>query len=328
MSKKILITGGAGYIGSHVNKALTARGYDTLVVDNLENGHHEFVKWGDFALSDLKNKEQLRLIFEKFDIGAVMHFAAFAYVGESVIKPQKYYQNNVENTINLLKVMLEFNVKTIIFSSTCATYGLPQEIPISESHSTNPINPYGRSKLMIENILADYAHAYNLSYSSLRYFNAAGADSQGDIGEWHEPETHLIPIILDAAFGRLEKVHIFGTDYNTKDGTCVRDYIHVNDLAEAHILAMEYLKDGGANEVFNLGNGSGFTIKEVINCAEQVTNTKIKIQECARRDGDPPILVGNSQKAIEKLAWQPVYDNLFDIINTAYNWHKKIKENS
>ena len=318
----ILITGGAGYIGSHVNKALAARGYDTLVLDNLVNGHRLFVKWGNFVLADLANKEQLWLVFEKYKIDVVMHFAAFAYVGESVGNPQKYYRNNVASTINLLDVMLEFGVKTFILSSTCATYGMPQEIPIPETHPQNPINPYGRSKLMIENILADYSEAYDLCYSSLRYFNAAGADPQGEIGEWHNPETHLIPIILDAACGRRDEVKIYGTDYDTKDGTCIRDYIHVNDLAEAHILAMEYLFNGGPSEIFNLGNGSSLTVKEVIYCAEKVTDKTIKMLECERREGDPPILVGSSNKAMNKLQWSPKYNKLFDIIYTAYNWHK------
>ena len=320
----ILILGGAGYIGSHVNKELTKKGYGTLVFDNLVNGHKEFIKWGDFIQGDLENIEELRLVFKKYSIKAVMHFAGFAYVGESVVDPQKYYLNNLKNTINLLQVMLEYNVKYIIFSSSCATYGNPLKIPIEENHPQNPINPYGQTKLMIEKILKDYSIAYGLKYVSLRYFNAAGADIDCEIGEWHEPETHLIPIALDAAIGKREGVKIFGTDYDTKDGTCIRDYIHVTDLADAHILALEYLMDGGESEIFNLGNGNGFSVKEVIEKAMKITGNNIKIFPEKRRVGDPVVLIGSSKKARETLLWTPKYDNIEFIIETAWGWHKRL----
>lgn len=318
----ILILGGAGYIGSHVNKELTKKGYCTLVFDNLVNGHKEFVKWGDFIQGDLENIEELRIVFKKYSIKAVMHFAGFAYVGESVIDPQKYYINNLKNTLNLLQVMLEYDVKYIIFSSSCATYGNPQKIPIEENHPQNPINPYGETKLMIEQILKDYSKSYRLKYVSLRYFNAAGADIDCEIGEWHEPETHLIPIALDAAIGKREGVKIFGTDYDTKDGTCIRDYIHVTDLAEAHILALEYLLDAGESEIFNLGNGNGFSVKEIIEKVMKITEHNIKIFPEKRRGGDPAVLIGSSKKACEILLWIPKYNNIEFIIETAWSWHK------
>jgi len=320
----ILILGGAGYIGSHVNKELSKKGYYTLVFDNLVNGHKEFIKWGDFIQGDLENIEELRSLFKKHSIKAVMHFAGFAYVGESVVDPQKYYLNNLQSTLNILQVMLENNIKYIIFSSSCATYGNPLKIPIEENHPQNPINPYGQTKLMIEQILKDYSKSYGLKYVSLRYFNAAGADIDCEIGEWHEPETHLIPIALDTAIGKREGVKIFGTDYDTKDGTCIRDYIHVTDLADAHILALEYLMDGGESEIFNLGNGNGFSVKEVIEKVMKITGHNIKIYPEKRRVGDPPVLIGSSKKAREILLWTPKYDNIEYIIETAWSWHKRL----
>lgn len=320
----ILIIGGAGYIGSHVNKELTAQGYETVVFDNLSYGHREFVKWGIFEPGDLGNIQDIVRVFKKYPIDAVMHFAAFTYVGESVENPQKYYLNNLRNTLNLLEVMLEENVKTMVFSSTCATYGEPQEIPITEDHPQNPVNPYGRGKLMVEQILEDYSSAYDLRYASLRYFNAAGADPDGEIGELHQPETHLIPLILDAASGKRDHIQIFGTDYPTPDGTCIRDYIHVLDLADAHIRALKYLKNRGKSDVFNLGNGQGFSVKEVIRTAQEVTGKKVKAVETHRRPGDPPILVGSSKKASDILGWQPKYADLSLILQTAWNWHHKV----
>lgn len=320
---KVLITGGAGYIGSHVNKGLHLKGFDTLVFDNLIYGHAEAVKWGTFVKGDLANKDDLREVFELYDIQAVMHFAAFAYVGESVIEPQKYYRNNVVNTLNLLDIMLEFGIRDIIFSSTCATYGIPELIPIPEHHPQNPINPYGRSKLMIERILTDYHEAYGLRFISLRYFNAAGADPAAEIGEWHDPETHLIPLVLDVACGRRDVIQIFGTDYSTRDGTCIRDYIHVTDLAEAHILALEYLQAKGQVGAFNLGNGGGFSVREVIDCAREVTRQEIAAREAERRAGDPPVLVGAAEKAYRVLGWRPQYADLESIIGTAWHWHRK-----
>ncbi len=319
----ILVVGGAGYIGSHINKLLNKKGYKTAVFDNLIYGHREFVKWGDFILGDLADIEQIRLVFKKNSIKAVMHFAALAYVGESVEDPQKYYINNVANTLNILQVMREFDVKHFIFSSTCATYGNPVKTPISEDHPQNPINPYGQSKLMVEKILSDYSNAYGLKYVALRYFNAAGADADNEIGEWHEPETHLIPLILDAAIGKRENIKIFGTDYDTPDSTCIRDYIHVTDLADAHILALEHLFNGGKSDVFNLGNGNGFSVMEVIETARRITGREIVSVASPRRSGDPAVLVGSARKATEILNWKPQYFELNNIIETAWYWHQK-----
>lgn len=319
----ILIVGGAGYIGSHINKMLTENGYETVVFDNLSYGHEDFVKWGSLERGDLGNIESIREVFRKYQINAVMHFAAFAYVGESVEDPQKYYQNNVCNTLNLLQVMLEFDVKKLVFSSTCATYGSPIEIPITENHPQNPINPYGKGKLMVETVLKDYSDAYNFNYVSLRYFNAAGADPDAEIGENHDPETHLIPLILDAASGIRENIQIFGTDYDTEDGTCIRDYIHVTDLADAHLKALKYLENGGKSDYFNLGNGNGFSVQEVIDRAKQVTGKQILAIEAERRAGDPPILVGSSDKIRNVLNWKPKYNDLTAIIETAWKWHEK-----
>jgi len=320
----ILLVGGAGYIGAHVNKELSMRGYQTTVFDNLVFGHEEFVKWGTFIRGDLANIEEIRSLFRENSIEVVMHFAAYTDVGESVHDPQRYYLNNLRNTLNLLEVMLENDVKYFIFSSTCATYGDPLEIPITEKHPQNPINPYGKAKLMVEKILEDYDRAYKLKYVSLRYFNAAGADLEGEIGEWREHETHLIPLILDVAIGRKEHIKIFGTDYDTPDGTCIRDYIHVADLAQAHALALEYLLNQGKSETFNLGSDRGFSVKEVIEIAEKVTGKNIGVIEDKRRPGDPPILVASSEKAKKTLKWEPEYREMADIIDTAWNWHKKL----
>ena len=319
----ILIVGGAGYIGSHINKMLTENGYETVVFDNLSYGHEDFVKWGSLERGDLGNIESIREVFRKYSIDAVMHFAAFAYVGESVEDPQKYYQNNVCNTLNLFQVMLEFDVKKLVFSSTCATYGSPIEIPITETHPQNPINPYGKGKLMVETVLKDYSDAYDLNYVSLRYFNAAGADPDVEIGENHVPETHLIPLILDAASGVRKNIQIYGTDYDTKDGTCIRDYIHVTDLADAHLKALEYLENEGKSDYFNLGNGNGFSVQEVIDRARQVTGKQILAVKSDRRPGDPPILVGSSDKIRKVLNWKPKYNDLTVIIETAWKWHEK-----
>ncbi len=324
----ILVVGGAGYVGSHVNKELARKKYDTIVFDNLIYGHREFVKSGEFILGDTGNIEQIRLVFREYPIKAVMHFAAFAYVGESIEDPQKYYINNVKNTLNLLQVMLENKVKYFIFSSSCTTYGNPIEDILTESHPQTPINPYGHSKLMVERILDDYSVAFNFKYLTLRYFNAAGADLESEIGEWHDPETHLIPLILDAAAGRREYIKIYGSDYKTKDGTCIRDYIHVTDIAQAHILAIEYLLNGGKSGTFNLANGRGFSVKEVIDEARRVTGKKIVAMEADRRPGDPPVLVGSSDKAMKILKWKPVHNSLTEIIGTAWKWHCKLRNKS
>lgn len=320
--KTYLIVGGAGYVGSHLNKALARTGARTAVYDNLIYGHREAVKWGQFILGDLADAGQLRLTFEKYRPEAVLHFAAFAYVGESVIDPEKYYRNNVAATLNLLSVMREFDCRKFIFSSTCATYGEPSSIPIIENHRQNPINPYGRTKLTVEMMLEDYAAAYDFRYVALRYFNAAGADPDGEIGEDHDPETHLIPLVLDAAAGRRPSVKIFGTDYDTPDGTCIRDYIHVTDLAEAHILALNYLNQDGTSACLNLGNGRGYSVREIIDCAKTVTGRSIKVEETGRRPGDPPVLVGSAEKAMKVLGWKPRLWELQTIISTAWNWHQ------
>lgn len=320
----VLVVGGAGYIGSHVNKLLSKKGYKTVVFDNLVYGHREFLKWGEFVLGDLSNIEQIRLCFRKYKFDAVMHFSAYAYVGESVENPSKYYFNNVSYTLNLLQVMLENGVNNFIFSSTCATYGIPNQIPIPEDHPQNPINPYGWSKLMVEQILKDYGRAYGLKYVIFRYFNAAGADPECEIGEWHEPETHLIPLALKTALGVNDHLKIFGEDYPTPDGTCVRDFIHVDDLAEAHILGLEYLVDTGKSEVFNLGNERGFSVREVVNKVEEITKKRVKTVSWSRREGDPPVLIGSSEKARRILGWIPKYSSIETIIETSWNWEKKM----
>ncbi len=320
----IVITGGLGYIGSHANKELNKKGYETLTVDNLIYGHKEFDKWGKSEFCDLSDLEGMKKIFNNYPIKAVMHFAAFAYVGESMEDPRKYYDNNMVNTLNLLKLMLENDVKHFIFSSSCAVYGMPQKTILHEDHPKNPTNPYGNTKLAVENIMEDFDRAYGLKYVSLRYFNASGADPDCEIGEWHEPETHLIPLTLDAALGKRDCIEIYGTDYPTPDGTCLRDYIHVTDLADAHILALEYLMKHSSSEIFNLGNEKGFSVKEVIERAREITGEKIKAVDTPRRPGDPPILVATSEKIKKVLGWKPKYNSIDAILSTAWAWHKKL----
>lgn len=319
----ILIVGGAGYIGSHVNKLLNKSGCKTVVFDNLVCGHRDAVKWGEFELGDLADRDQIRRCFRKYPIEAVMHFSAFAYVGESVIHPAKYYLNNVANTLNLLECMRESNVRYFIFSSTCATYGVPEEVPIGEEHPQRPVNPYGRSKLMVEDILEDYDKAYGIRHVNLRYFNAAGADPEGEIGERHDPETHLIPLAVYAALGINNDIRIFGTDYPTKDGTCIRDYIHVNDLSDAHIRALQYLRDKDMSNSFNLGNGTGHSVREIIDTVKRVSGKDFKVIEAERREGDPPVLISNYKKAVDVLDWRPQYADIDTIVETAYRWHSK-----
>jgi UDP-glucose 4-epimerase len=319
----ILIVGGAGYIGSHVNKLLNRSGFKTVVFDNLLRGNREFVKWGEFVLGDLADKDQVRLCFKKFPIDAVMHFSAFAYVGESVADPAAYYLNNVSNTLHLLEVMREFSVRYFIFSSTCSTYGVPESIPITEDHPQEPINPYGKSKLMIEEILEDYDRAYGLRHINLRYFNAAGADPEAEIGERHDPETHLIPLAIYSALGLNDSIKIFGTDYPTKDGTCIRDYIHVNDLSEAHIKALEYVMEEDASNSFNLGNGIGHSVREIIDAVRRTSGKDFRVIESGRREGDPPVLISDYSKATEILGWRPKYADIDGIVKTAYRWHSK-----
>lgn len=321
--RNILIAGGAGYIGSHTVKYLLKNNYNAVVVDNLVYGHREAVLTDNFEQIDLADKVALDKVFKKYKIDAVIHFAAFTYVGESVTNPQKYYRNNVVNTLNLLDTMIENGVKNIVFSSTCATYGNPQYIPMDEKHPQNPINPYGKTKLMIEQIMADYEIAYGLKYAALRYFNAAGADAQGDLGEDHNPETHLIPLVLKAIKGEIPDIKVFGTDYDTADGTCIRDYIHVEDLADAHMKAVEKLFETQKSYCINLGTGIGTSVKEIINAAEKVTGKKVPLVYDSRRAGDPAKLCASNQKAKEILNWAPKYTDIHEIIATAWTWEQE-----
>lgn len=321
----ILVTGGAGYIGTHAVKALIEANYVVIVLDNLVYGHPDLVKavlGVKLVVGDLNDRPLLEDLFSRYPFTAVIHFAAYAYVGESVDNPSIYYRNNVAGTLTLLETMLNHSVDKLVFSSTCATYGIPEYLPINETHAQNPINPYGQSKLMVEKILKDFDRAYQLKSVIFRYFNAAGADPAGQLGEDHQPETHLIPLVLLTALGHRQSISVYGTDYPTPDGTCIRDYIHVTDLAQAHILGLEYLLQGGQSDVFNLGNGQGFSVKEIIETAQIVTGKKIKAISCDRRAGDPPILVGSSEKAQALLGWQPAYSGLADIITHAWNWHQ------
>ena len=320
----ILVTGGAGYIGSHCCKALSQKGFQPITIDNLVYGHKKFAKWGPFYEGDAGHPADLNKCFNTHQIDAVMHFAAYAYVGESVEDPMKYYRNNVLKTIELLRTALENGVKTFVFSSTCATYGNPEKIPLEENHPLNPVNPYGKTKRMIEEILADCQSAYGLKYISLRYFNAAGADPDAEIGEDHDPETHLIPLVLDVAANKSPAIKVFGTDYKTADGTCIRDYIHVTDLAQAHILALEQLIGGADSNVYNLGNGQGFSVLEVIERAKKITGKDIPAENSDRRPGDPPVLIASNKKAVKELGWKPQFADLDDIIGTAWKWHQKI----
>lgn len=320
----ILVFGGAGYIGSHTVKHLLDNGYQCVVADNLIYGHRAAVdSRAEFVHADLLNPVSLRELFKNRKIDAVIHFAAFTYVGESVADPQKYYFNNVVGTTNLLNVMLENNVKKIVFSSTCATYGEPQYTPIDEKHPQNPINPYGRTKLMIEQIFADYEKAYGLKHIALRYFNAAGCSRDGSIGESHSPETHLIPLVLKAITGERPRIKIFGTDYDTPDGTCIRDYIHVEDLALAHRLAVEKLDDYCG--CINLGTGLGTSVKEIIDAAEKVSGKRCPLEYGPRREGDPAKLYADNRKAKQILGWNPQYTNIEDIIRTAWTWETNRK---
>ena len=323
----ILVTGGAGYIGSHCVMALLEQNNDVVIFDNLSTGHIETVetlkKYGPVEIQkgDLTSFDDINSVFKNYDIDKVVHFAAFSQVGESVVNPQKYYINNVCGTINLLRAMLENNVKKIVFSSTAATYGEPVYIPIDEKHPQNPINPYGQTKLMIEKIMDDYDKAYDLKSVRLRYFNVAGADSKSRIGEWHDPETHLIPNILKSTFNNGKTFQMFGDDYDTKDGTCVRDYINVEDLAQAHLLALKYLDNGGETNYFNLGTNDGNTVKEVFSACEKVTEKTIPVEIKSRRAGDPASLVADNRKAKEILKWLPEH-LLEESIKTAYKWEK------
>jgi UDP-arabinose 4-epimerase len=321
--KAVLVTGGAGYIGSHACKALARDGYMPVAYDNLSSGHAWAAKWGPLVVGDILDGAGLTAALRRFKPVAVLHFAASAYVGESVRDPGRYYRNNVAGTLSLLEAMLDQGVKRIIFSSSCATYGLPTKTPIPESHAQEPINPYGASKLMGERMLADFGAAHGLRSIALRYFNAAGADPDGETGEDHSPETHLIPLVLDAAAGLRPHVTIYGDDYDTPDGTPIRDYVHVSDLADAHLLALEALLGGAPSTVYNLGNGRGFSVREIIAAARRVTRRRIGESVEARRPGDPPRLVGDATRALIELGWAPFFERIDDILKTAWSWHQK-----
>lgn len=318
----VLVCGGAGYIGSHMVAELIEKGEEVVVLDNFQKGHKGAVLGGKIYEGDLRDRGILDKVFTENKIDSVIDFAADSLVGESTVEPLKYFENNVGSTISLLKAMKDHNVKYIVFSSTAATYGEPENIPIVEQDKTIPVNPYGESKLIVEKILRWCDEAYEIKYTVLRYFNAAGAHISSKIGEDHSPETHLIPLILQVALGKRDKIMIFGDDYNTEDGTCVRDYIHVTDLANAHLLSLDRLKKGGESRVYNLGNGKGFSVKEVIEASRRVTKEEIKAEVAPRRAGDPAVLIASSEKAINELGWRPKYNSLETIIETAWNWHK------
>jgi UDP-arabinose 4-epimerase len=318
---RVLVTGGAGYIGSHTAKALSRAGHEPVVLDNFKAGHRWAVKWGPLAEGDLADQDFVHHTLREFDIQAVIHFAADVLVGESVADPRKYYWNNVVNSLRLLDALAGSSVGHIVFSSSCATYGVPSRVPIPEDHPQFPVNPYGETKLMIERILHDYGPAYGLRWMALRYFNAAGADPDGEIGEDHDPETHLIPLVVQAAQGDRPAIEIYGTDYPTPDGTAVRDYIHVTDLARAHVQALEYLAGGGASTALNLGTGLGHSVREVVAAVGKLCDGRVPVKEGPRRAGDPPALVAEVGKAEKVLGWKPEYAELDLIVETAWKWH-------
>ncbi|MBB2749465.1 UNVERIFIED_ORG: UDP-glucose 4-epimerase [Rhizobium aethiopicum] len=318
----VLVVGGAGYIGSHTCLDLANKGYKPVVFDNFSNGHREFVKWGPAEEGDIRDRARLDEVLAKHKPAAILHFAALIEVGESVKDPVSFYENNVIGTLTLLSAAQAAGINAFVFSSTCATYGLPQSVPLDETHRQVPINPYGRTKYIVEQALADYDQYRSLRSVVLRYFNAAGADFEGRIGEWHQPETHAIPLAIDAALGRRQGFKVFGSDYETRDGTCVRDYIHVLDLADAHVRAVEYLLKGGESVALNLGTGTGTTVKELLGAIEDVSNRPFPVEYIGRREGDSHTLVANNDKARDVLGWVPQYD-LSQIIRSAWNWHAK-----
>ncbi|TBA92344.1 UDP-glucose 4-epimerase GalE [Rhizobium ruizarguesonis] len=318
----VLVVGGAGYIGSHTCLDLANKGYTPVVFDNFSNGHREFVKWGPAEEGDIRDRARLDEVLAKHKPAAILHFAALIEVGESVKDPVSFYENNVIGTLTLLSAAQAAGINALVFSSTCATYGLPQSVPLDETHRQVPINPYGRTKYIVEQALADYDQYRSLRSVVLRYFNAAGADFEGRIGEWHQPETHAIPLAIDAALGRRQGFKVFGSDYETRDGTCVRDYIHVLDLADAHVRAVEYLLKGGDSVALNLGTGTGTTVKELLGAIEDVSNRPFPVEYIGRREGDSHTLVANNDKARDVLGWVPQYD-LSEIIRSAWDWHAK-----
>lgn len=323
MARQILVTGGAGYVGGHACKALAQAGYLPIALDNLTRGHSETVKWGPLLRGDVGDAGFLRQVFLDHEIEAVLHFAAYAFVGESMREPGKYFQNNSANTIQLLNAMIEAGVEHFVFSSTCATYGYPKKVPIPEDHPQHPINPYGESKLFVERALRWYESAFGLRSVALRYFNAAGADSDGEIGEDHDPETHLIPLAIQAALGQREYLEVYGADYATSDGTAVRDYIHVTDLAVAHVKALEYLLEAGESIALNLGTGAGHSVREVIAAIDRLSNRAVPRRDASRRPGDPPELVADARNATRVLGWKPHHSSLETIVETAWRWHTR-----
>ncbi|MGO4437298.1 UDP-glucose 4-epimerase GalE [Rhizobium sp. RAF56] len=318
----VLVVGGAGYIGSHTCLELASRGFKPVVFDNFSNGHREFVKWGPAEEGDIRDRGRVDEVLAKHKPAAILHFAALIEVGQSVVDPVSFYENNVIGTLTLLSAAQAAGIKAFVFSSTCATYGLPQSLPLDETHRQVPINPYGRTKFIVEQALADYDRYTGFRSVCLRYFNAAGADFEGRIGEWHKPETHAVPLAIEAALGRRQGFKVFGSDYETRDGTCVRDYIHVLDLADAHVRAVDYLLKGGETVALNLGTGTGTTVKELLSAIEDVTGRPFPVDYAERREGDSPTLVADNDKARAVLGWVPQYD-LSDIIRTAYEWHSK-----
>jgi UDP-glucose-4-epimerase GalE len=323
LQRTVLVTGGAGYIGSHTCKALANAGYLPVVYDNLLHGHEWAVKWGPLEKGDIRDGSKLAEVFARYKPASVLHFAGLAYVGQSVLDPGRYYEFNVAGSLALAQAMREHRVGRIVYSSTCATYGAPEKLPIDEETPQRPINPYGASKLMVERILADFKRAHGICSTALRYFNAAGADVDGELGESHDPETHLIPLMLGAASRRRPPLAVFGTDYDTPDGTCIRDYIHVTDLAAAHVLALRALEQGTARDAYNLGAGQGYSVREVIAATARITGLDIPFCACPRRPGDPAVLVSDATRAREELDWRPKFSDLEAIIRSAWRWHQR-----
>lgn len=325
MISAVLVTGGAGYIGSHVSKALYKAGYLPVVYDSLELGHRWAVQWGPLEIGNLHDQKRLNEVLLKYKPIAAVHLAAYAYVGESLKHPDKYYWNNVGGSISLFNALISAGIKKLVFSSTCSTYGIPDSTPIFENHTQRPINPYGSSKLMVERILLDYDSSFGFNSVSLRYFNAAGADPEGDIGEAHEPEFHLVPLALNAALNNNKSLTIYGTDYPTIDGTCVRDYVHVSDLAEAHVLALKYLENGGDTTSLNLGTGKGFSVAEIIKSVMGVTGKSIQVYNGPRRAGDPHSLVADPSRALQVLGWTTSFPDISSQVEHAWKWHLKLQ---